>query len=94
MAENHDLRALRAAGKTYREIKAITGLSLSQINYRLSAVPPAPTIKPRRRKGHQERKCMTCGTTFMSEGPHNRMCNACRQKSASPFDIPAVIRYR
>lgn len=29
----------------------------------------------------RRRACLTCGTAFSSEGPHNRMCPACRQKS-------------
>lgn len=27
------------------------------------------------------RACLTCGSEFISEGPHNRMCAACRQQS-------------
>lgn len=27
------------------------------------------------------RPCLTCGSHFISEGPHNRMCPACRQQS-------------
>lgn len=29
----------------------------------------------------RERKCMTCGAPFMSEGPHNRLCNTHRHDS-------------
>ena len=29
----------------------------------------------------RERRCMTCNTAFQSEGSHNRLCNACRQRS-------------
>ncbi len=29
----------------------------------------------------KRRACLTCGTEFQSEGPHNRMCRACRQQS-------------
>lgn len=94
----HDIHGLRAAGATIREIAQITGLSPSAVHKRLApgpraAVPPPPTPKPRRRNGQQERKCMTCGAAFLSEGPHNRMCATCRKKSASPFDIPATIRH-
>ena len=28
----------------------------------------------------QPRRCLTCETTFISDGPHNRMCVACRQQ--------------
>lgn len=99
MKPGHDIHALRAAGATYREIRQITGLSLSQINYRLNAtqraaVPPASTVKPRRRSVQQERKCMTCQQPFPSEGPHNRMCGRCRRQGASPFDTPAIVHHR
>lgn len=26
----------------------------------------------------QRRECITCGTSFNSDGPHNRMCRRCR----------------
>lgn len=29
----------------------------------------------------RKRPCMTCTTEFMSEGPHNRLCDACRAKA-------------
>ena len=29
------------------------------------------------------RKCITCGTVFNSEGPHNRMCPKCRRDANS-----------
>ncbi len=94
--DSHALRALRAAGATYREIADLTGLSLAAINWRLNGSPRAAlTVKPRRSKAAcQERKCLTCGKPFASEGPHNRMCDSCRRKSASPLDIPATLRYR
>ncbi|MGB0661301.1 MAG: hypothetical protein ACPGNV_14145 [Mangrovicoccus sp.] len=27
------------------------------------------------------RKCMTCSASFLSDGPHNRLCNTCRSQS-------------
>ena len=27
----------------------------------------------------RKRPCLCCGDTFNSEGPHNRLCNACRR---------------
>ena len=27
------------------------------------------------------RSCMTCGSGFLSAGPHNRMCDSCRSKA-------------
>lgn len=34
------------------------------------------------RDQRQPRPCMTCGTSFMSDGAHNRMCNPCRKHAA------------
>jgi hypothetical protein len=31
-----------------------------------------------RKERMRVRPCITCNTEFMSEGPHNRMCDACR----------------
>ncbi|MBW4984777.1 hypothetical protein KZZ07_19740 [Mameliella sp. CS4] len=31
------------------------------------------------------RPCLCCGSPFLSEGPHNRMCDRCR-RGADPFD--------
>lgn len=35
----------------------------------------------------QQRACMCCGATFMSDGPHNRLCGRCRTKEKTPFDF-------
>ncbi|OLF81254.1 hypothetical protein AWH62_00845 [Maricaulis sp. W15] len=35
------------------------------------------------RKGRRsERPCLTCERSFMSDGPHNRMCDPCRRDAA------------
>lgn len=31
-----------------------------------------------------DRRCMTCGTEFLSEGWHNRLCRRCRTRSQPP----------
>jgi len=48
--------------------------------------------KERDSKGRQRRACMCCGKSFMSEGPHNRLCNACRQMGddGSPYTVVGV----
>lgn len=33
----------------------------------------------------RRRACICCRSPFLSDGPHNRMCNACR-RGADPFD--------
>jgi len=35
----------------------------------------------KRQAQHKTRKCMTCSSSFMSDGPHNRMCKSCRSQS-------------
>ena len=35
----------------------------------------------------KERHCMCCRGKFMSDGPHNRLCNRCRAKEKTPFDL-------
>lgn len=34
----------------------------------------------------KERPCIRCSETFMSEGPHHRMCTACRAFASDVFD--------
>lgn len=33
------------------------------------------------------RPCITCSEEFRSDGPHNRMCNACRTRAADDFGL-------
>jgi hypothetical protein len=41
--------------------------------------------------GPAERRCMTCGETFLSEGWHNRMCRRCAKRS-QPLGTHAARR--
>lgn len=46
--------------------------------------PPMPIAmhaKPAPRRRKTQRECITCHEFFVSEGPHNRMCTACRHGS-------------
>jgi len=82
-----DVHGLRAAGATIREIAMLTGLSCKQVKRRLNGEAAQPK-KPR-----TERRCMCCGSKFMSEGAHHRLCSRCRGESLTVFDIPhAVLR--
>ena len=47
-------------------------------------------LKKRRRA---RRDCISCGTSFMSEGPHNRMCEICRRRDdtcTAPYRLGEV----
>lgn len=35
--------------------------------------------KLRRKAAQTKRKCLSCSTVFVSDGPHNRMCDRCRR---------------
>jgi hypothetical protein len=37
----------------------------------------------------KERRCMSCGKPFASQGWHNRMCNSCQKRSV-PYDAVGV----
>jgi len=38
------------------------------------------------------RPCITCGETFQSEGPHNRMCTLCRHQSEAFSGVASVTQ--
>lgn len=80
---------LRAQGMKLREIAKRTGLSLTAVAKRLRL----EIAKPRKQGKTTQRKCLGCGCTFASEGPHNRQCNKCRRRSDNPFDIQHAVRY-
>lgn len=87
------VKALRAAGATYREIAQLTGLSMHAVS-KIFNPPPPPVWRPRKNQVKTQRACLCCGATFQSEGPHNRLCERCRRQSASPFDTPATVGRR
>lgn len=37
------------------------------------------------------RSCRCCGTDFRSDGPHNRLCNACRRLDAGAVPVKPAI---
>jgi hypothetical protein len=38
----------------------------------------AHSKRSRRVKDRKERSCLRCDRVFLSEGPHNRLCESCR----------------
>lgn len=41
---------------------------------------------PPRRRAARRRNCLCCGAPFRSEGPHNRLCDPCRDEHADEPD--------
>lgn len=61
-----------------KEIARVLGRGAASVYAKL----PHNDAKKPRRSTRRERACMTCGTKFMSEGNHNRMCTRCRQNNS------------
>lgn len=77
-AEDERIRTLRAAGNKVRDIAQALGRSEESVSSRMRWIDGV---------GGQssKRKCLCCGRTFPSEGPHNRLCGSCRRQSVSPY---------
>lgn len=53
---------------------------------RCAAICAEADAKMKRRK----RPCLCCNQEFMSEGIHNRMCDACRHRDVAPDPLKAA----
>lgn len=76
-AEDEVIRQGIASGKGVTRIANMIDRPISSVHTRIIALS-----KPRTTK----RNCMCCQRSFASEGPHNRLCTTCRQKSKHPFE--------
>lgn len=78
-----EVHGWRLAGVTFPEIARRLGIGCSTIEgwYRAEfakrVIYPAPIQRPAR--------CLSCRAEFASQGAHNRMCDECRVRSASPM---------
>lgn len=75
--EDDQLRALLAASKTPCAIAKVLNRSESSVYRRMDILANKPKAAARR--------CMCCGHDFPSDGPHNRLCSTCRNRSFSPY---------
>lgn len=78
-AEDRQALALRAVGKTIREVGQALGRSTNSVASRLE------TIERVSLKTTQKRKCLCCRNEFTSSGPGNRLCLRCTRKDISPY---------
>ena len=74
----NDLEARRVPGRGYWAIfrgrERVSGMDVMD--------RVLDRLEERARAGKcRRRACLCCGTSFMSEGAHHRMCNLCRRRS-------------
>lgn len=74
-SEDAELTMLLKAGRSKRQAARILGRPESSVHTRADVLQKKTT----------QRACMCCGKKFASEGPHNRLCTTCRNKSFSPY---------
>jgi IS30 family transposase len=55
-------------------------------------MPPQTDAAHRPRS--KRRPCLCCKKSFMSQGPHNRLCVQCRRLSLEPFEEPLQVMLR
>lgn len=83
---------MRSERKTFAEIADALGCSLPNVYAHLMSLngrkkkrrKPVETIK---KPKPIARPCMCCTRSFLSDGPHNRLCKTCRKTSTNPFAI-------
>jgi len=98
------IEELKKSGLTHKEISTITGYSVQRIWHYLKmagfasdrpARPKSRRMPDARIKSLKNRKtkraCLKCDKDFMSEGPHNRLCPACRESNAFICDAPVQV---
>ena len=88
-----DLRLLRdmwAAGATLAAIAARLGRSAEAVRSRARRL----RLSPRRARrdtaaapAGRERPCLNCATRFVSQGPHNRLGDPCRERDDGDFRL-------
>lgn len=91
---------LRAVERAAGGLSSGAAAELAALAWRACADGAAPTGLPpgglaaaepeTRGPSPKRRACLTCGEAFRSAGPHNRMCDACREEHAGEPEECAV----
>lgn len=77
-----EIGRLKESGLSVPEIAFIHKMTQPQVNGILSSITKSANARSRRARNIEpkvEKKCLTHGGMFMSEGPHNRICPSCSQ---------------
>lgn len=69
-------------GHTRKELAEALGVKHQVVS---KAFRRTEVVSNPHREKSVRRLCMTCDAHFWSEGPHNRMCDRCRQGKSDPF---------
>lgn len=72
-------------GHTQKEVADALGVKPQVVCSALRRLEGRPKASKPRLEKSVRRLCMTCDAHFWSEGPHNRMCERCRQRKSDPF---------
>lgn len=87
-AENTLLLEARALAFTWTDIAKLLGRPSGDAVRRRWLVLQEREQQARQLASLQQRRCMTCGGMFGSEGSHNRMCEPCRENcSENPYEV-------
>lgn len=85
------LRQLWTAGTALAEIAGRLGRSTEAVRSRARRLRLTPRRNRRGSVGVAavgvERSCLTCTAEFVSEGPHNRLCDTCRSGADADYRV-------
>ena len=76
----------------YCVVEAATGKVMARYDRR--DIAQAAATRRNRQVNRKRRPCLACRQPFMSEGPHNRLCTACRRCDMGPLDTPYAVGRR
>jgi hypothetical protein len=72
------LRVVKAETRFFQVLGSTTASPLFESRAEAEAWAARHEGKLPSNRQAKERACITCGTSFLSEGAHHRMCNGCR----------------
>ena len=92
---NADLAQLaraREAGTPVAQIARELGRTEPAVMCQLERIRhPSTSPRAQRRQHTTRRPCLACRRLFNSEGPHHRLCDACRRNTGTVFTTPARV---
>lgn len=87
-----ELRVEVSHGRFYEVLGLTFASPLFQTRAEAEAWAAKQAAKLPSNRQARQRPCITCGTSFLSEGAHNRMCKACRNAARDDTGLFSVAR--